>query len=47
MYECDYNWKMFIEVYFEDYYVVLFYLGFGSFVLCDDFKWEFGDWYSV
>lgn len=47
VYECDYNWKMFIEVYFEDYYVVLFYLGFGSFVLCDDFKWEFGDWYSV
>ncbi|MEX3583274.1 MAG: aromatic ring-hydroxylating dioxygenase subunit alpha [Burkholderia sp.] len=45
--ECDYNWKTFIEVYLEDYHVVPFHPGLGSFVSCDNLKWEFGDWYSV
>ncbi|AYQ42872.1 (2Fe-2S)-binding protein [Burkholderia aenigmatica] len=47
VHECDYNWKTFIEVYLEDYHVVPFHPGLGSFVSCDDLKWEFGDWYSV
>ncbi|WP_109480719.1 aromatic ring-hydroxylating dioxygenase subunit alpha [Paraburkholderia sp. C35] len=47
VHECNYNWKTFIEVYLEDYHVVPFHPGLGSFVNCDDLKWEFGDWYSV
>ncbi|MFT4172110.1 MAG: aromatic ring-hydroxylating dioxygenase subunit alpha [Rhodocyclaceae bacterium] len=45
--ECNYNWKTFIEVYLEDYHVVPFHPGLGSFVTCDDLAWQFGDWYSV
>lgn len=41
------NWKTFIEVYLEDYHVVPFHPGLGSFVSIDDLRWEFGDWYSV
>ncbi len=47
MHECNYNWKTFIEVYLEDYHVVPFHPGLGSFVSCDDLQWEFGAWYSV
>ncbi|PLQ01672.1 aromatic ring-hydroxylating oxygenase subunit alpha [Cupriavidus pauculus] len=47
VHECDYNWKTFIEVYLEDYHVVPFHPGLGSFVSCDDLKWEFGEQYSV
>jgi len=47
VHECDYNWKTFIEVYLEDYHVEPFHPGLGSFVSCDDLKWEFGDQYSV
>ena len=42
MHECDYNWKTFIEVYLEDYHVEPFHPGLGSFVTCDDLRWEFG-----
>lgn len=45
--EYQFNWKTFIEVYLEDYHVVPFHPGLGSFVDCDDLKWEFGEWYSV
>jgi len=45
--EHAYNWKTFIEVYLEDYHVVPFHPGLGSFVSVEDLKWEFGDWYSV
>ena len=47
IHECDYNWKTFIEVYLEDYHVEPFHPGLGSFVSCDDLRWEFGDGYSV
>ncbi|GLU32227.1 aromatic ring-hydroxylating dioxygenase subunit alpha [Trinickia caryophylli] len=47
VHECNYNWKTFIEVYLEDYHVVPFHPGLGSFVNCDDLQWEFGKWYSV
>lgn len=47
VHDCNYNWKTFIEVYLEDYHVVPFHPGLGSFVSCDDLDWEFGDWYSV
>ena len=47
MHECNYNWKTFIEVYLEDYHVVPYHPGLGSFVTCDDLSWQFGDWYSV
>ena len=47
VHECDYNWKSFIEVYLEDYHVEPFHPGLGSFVTCDDLRWEFGDRYSV
>lgn len=47
VHECDYNWKTFIEVYLEDYHVVPFHPGLGSFVSCDDLTWEFGEWHSV
>jgi choline monooxygenase len=45
--ECHYNWKSFIEVYLEDYHVEPFHPGLGSFVTCDDLRWEFGEQYSV
>ena len=45
--ECNYNWKTFIEVYLEDYHVEPFHPGLGSFVSCDDLRWEFGADYSV
>lgn len=47
MHECHYNWKTFIEVYLEDYHVVPFHPGLGSFVTCDDLHWEFKPEYSV
>ncbi len=47
MHECNYNWKTFIEVYLEDYHVGPFHPGLGSFVACDDLRWEFKDNYSV
>jgi choline monooxygenase len=45
--ECAYNWKTFIEVYLEDYHVGPFHPGLGSFVTCDDLRWEFGRHHSV
>ncbi len=47
VHECDYNWKTFIEVYLEDYHVGPFHPGLGSFVTCDDLRWEFGAHHSV
>jgi choline monooxygenase len=47
VHNCDYNWKTFIEVYLEDYHVEPFHPGLGSFVTCDDLRWEFGREYSV
>ena len=47
VHECRYNWKSFVEVYLEDYHVVPFHPGLGSFVSCDDLTWEFGREYSV
>ena len=47
MHECDYNWKTFIEVYLEDYHVAPFHPGLGSFVTCEDLRWEFGRHHSV
>ena len=47
MHECNYNWKTFIEVYLEDYHVGPFHPGLGSFVTCDDLRWEFKDRFSV
>ena len=41
LHECNYNWKTFIEVYLEDYHVGPFHPGLGSFVTCDDLRWEF------
>ncbi len=42
-----FNWKTFIEVYLEDYHVVPYHPGLGSFVDCDALRWEYGEWYSV
>ncbi|HVS26125.1 MAG TPA: aromatic ring-hydroxylating dioxygenase subunit alpha [Burkholderiales bacterium] len=42
-----FNWKTFIEVYLEDYHVVPYHPGLGSFVDASDLKWEFGEWYNV
>ena len=47
LHECNYNWKTFIEVYLEDYHVGPFHPGLGSFVTCEDLRWEFKDQYSV
>ena len=47
LHECDYNWKTFIEVYLEDYHVGPFHPGLGSFVTCEDLRWEFGSNYCV
>jgi choline monooxygenase len=47
MHECNYNWKTFIEVYLEDYHVGPFHPGLGSFVTCEDLRWEFKEHYSV
>jgi choline monooxygenase len=43
LHECNYNWKTFIEVYLEDYHVGPFHPGLGSFVTCDDLRWELGN----
>jgi choline monooxygenase len=47
LHECNYNWKTFIEVYLEDYHVGPFHPGLGSFVSCEDLRWEFKERYSV
>lgn len=47
LHTCNYNWKTFIEVYLEDYHVGPFHPGLGSFVTCDDLRWEFKEQYSV
>ena len=47
LHECHYNWKTFIEVYLEDYHVGPFHPGLGSFVSCEDLRWEFKEHYSV
>ena len=47
LHECNYNWKTFIEVYLEDYHVGPFHPGLGSFVTCDDLRWEWGAEHSV
>jgi choline monooxygenase len=47
LHQCNYNWKTFIEVYLEDYHVGPFHPGLGSFVTCDDLRWDFKDSYSV
>jgi phenylpropionate dioxygenase-like ring-hydroxylating dioxygenase large terminal subunit len=47
VHDCDYNWKTFIEVYLEDYHVGPFHPGLGSFVTCNDLRWEFGPQHSV
>ena len=47
LHHCDYNWKTFIEVYLEDYHVGPYHPGLGSFVTCDDLRWEFGRQHSV
>jgi choline monooxygenase len=47
LHECNYNWKTFIEVYLEDYHVGPFHPGLGSFVTCEDLRWEFKSEYSV
>ncbi len=47
VHECDYNWKTFVEVYLEDYHVEPFHPGLGSFVSCNDLRWELGEGYSV
>jgi choline monooxygenase len=47
LHECNYNWKTFIEVYLEDYHVGPFHPGLGSFVTCDDLRWQFGEHFSV
>jgi choline monooxygenase len=47
LHPCNYNWKTFIEVYLEDYHVGPFHPGLGSFVTCDDLRWEFKEHYSV
>jgi choline monooxygenase len=47
LHECNYNWKTFIEVYLEDYHVGPFHPGLGSFVTCEDLRWEFKQHYSV
>ena len=47
MHACDYNWKTFIEVYLEDYHVGPFHPGLGSFVTCEDLRWEFRQNYSI
>lgn len=47
LHECNYNWKTFIEVYLEDYHVGPFHPGLGSFVTCEDLRWEFGREHSV
>jgi choline monooxygenase len=47
LHECNYNWKTFVEVYLEDYHVGPFHPGLGSFVTCDDLRWEFKRHFSV
>ncbi|MBI2961680.1 MAG: aromatic ring-hydroxylating dioxygenase subunit alpha [Betaproteobacteria bacterium] len=45
--ECRQNWKTFIEVYLELYHVVPFHPGLAGFVSCSEFRWLFGERYSV
>ncbi len=43
----NFNWKIFIEVYLEDYHVMPFHPGLRQFVDCNHVEWQFGDHYSV
>ena len=43
----DFNWKIFIDNYLDDYHVKPFHPGLGSLVDCNRISWEFGDNYSV
>ena len=47
IHECNYNWKTFIEVYLEDYHVVPFHPGLGTFVNCNDLEWQMSDRWNV
>ncbi|MFM1849227.1 MAG: aromatic ring-hydroxylating oxygenase subunit alpha [Burkholderiaceae bacterium] len=47
VHHCDYNWKSFIEVYMDDYHVVPFHPGLGSFVDCDALRWHFGENFNI
>ncbi len=43
----NFNWKIFIEVYLEDYHVMPFHPGLRQFVDCSHVTWQFGHNYSV
>jgi phenylpropionate dioxygenase-like ring-hydroxylating dioxygenase large terminal subunit len=46
-FECNYNWKTFLEFYLEDYHVEPYHPGLGNFVTCSDLKWHFDKWFSI
>lgn len=43
----NFNWKIFIDNYLDDYHVRPFHPGLRSLVDCDNISWEFGEHYSV
>ncbi len=43
----NFNWKMFLEAYLEDYHVGPFHPGLHQFVDCENLNWDFGENYSA
>lgn len=44
--EYDFNWKAFMEIYLELYHVEAVHPGLRRFVDPENWRWEFGDWWS-
>ena len=45
--ECPFNWKTFLEIYLELYHVEPFHPGLRDFVDAGNFRWEFGERWSI
>lgn len=43
----DYNWKIFIEVYLDDYHIDQMHPGLGKFVDCRNLGWHFAESYNL
>lgn len=45
--QCAFNWKAFLEIYLELYHVEPFHPGLRDFVDVGNYRWEFGERYSI
>ncbi|MBN4055383.1 aromatic ring-hydroxylating dioxygenase subunit alpha [bacterium AH-315-K03] len=47
LHPCPYNWKLFIEIYNEEYHIAPFHPGLRTYVDSSDLEWVYGDWHNV